>query len=257
MIKQFINLDESEMELKVCKYLTFPKFINLLSFSAIWFSKLRILQDEYEGKTPSITKKKILEEHQKWKDVFPPDLHNQIDMMHDGNEDSGRELTMVSCWFLGEPNSSKMWQTYSDNSGVAIHSTIGKLTQHIALEPKISHIGKVKYVDMESYEMSNYEAHQACQRAFLKDKKKYAEEKEIRIATMSLKHPDCLKMNGSRYSVEEVSGKNMNNFENPGMYFLCRLDKLVDGITFAPKAPDWVKFTIKRILDMSRLDIPR
>jgi len=49
------NIDENELDNVVWRYLTFPKFISLLAYGALWFSKLNILQDKYEGTMPAMT----------------------------------------------------------------------------------------------------------------------------------------------------------------------------------------------------------
>lgn len=138
--------------------------------------------------------------------------------------------------------------------GVVIKSTVRKLATHIGVDPNTSYIGKVKYVDFNSHEMTLYEAHQACERSFLKNKD-FSHEQEVRISTMSIKTPACVNINGMPYSNEEVAGKNMNNFENPGLYIRVNLEKLLDAIVLAPNAPEWFELLVKRIIQLSELNI--
>lgn len=256
MITNYKNLAENELNLAVCRYLTFPKFINMLAYSTIWFSKLNILQDQFEGMMPTQAKGKMLIDSQKWKQVFPENLHPQIDGMADRNEQDGRELLVVNCWYLGKTDSPKMWKEYGGGSGgIAINSTIRKLAQYVYAWPEYSHIGKVKYVDFDTYEMTPYEANQAHERAFLKDRK-YDGENEVRIVTMNFKHPRCAGMDGEPYTQEQCSGKNMNNFENPGLYVGIDFGSLVDSVVLAPGSPNWIKNTINKIFKISRLVVP-
>jgi len=253
MITNYKNLAENELNLAVCRYLTVPKFINMLAYSTIWFSKLNILQDQFEGMMPTQAKEKMLADSQKWKQVFPENLHPQIDGMADRNEQDGRELLVVNCWYLGKADSPKMWKEYGGGSGgIAINSTIRKLAQYVYAWPEYSHIGKAKYVDFDTYEMTPYEANQAHEIAFLKDRK-YDGENEVRIVTMNFKHPRCVGMDGEPYTQEECSGKNMNNFENPGLYVGIDFGSLVDSAVLAPGSPDWIKRTIDKIFKMSHL----
>ena len=256
MIKNYKNLTEDELDLAVCRYLTFPKFMNMLAYSAIWFSKLNILQDQFEGMMPMQAKVKMLADNQKWKQVFPENLHPQIDSMAARNEQDGRELLVINCWYLGKADSPKMWREYCGGStGIAINSTIRKLSQYVYAWPEYSHIGKVQYVDFDTYEMPFYEANQAHERAFLKSQK-YSGENEIRIVTMNFKHPRCISMEGEPYTQGQYSGKNMNNFENPGLYVGIDFGSLVDLVVLAPGSPDWIKNTINKIFKMSRLVAP-
>lgn len=247
-IIDFKNITESELDKTVWRYLTFPKFISLITYQALWFSKLHILQDTFEGCLPSVTEEKLNTKNQKYKEQFHPDFHSQIDNWVSDNVRDGRELEVVSCWFLGEEESRVMWEGYvGDGEGVAIKSTIRQLSKFVFAYSEFSSIGKVKYVDFNSYDMDSYEAHQARERAFLKDIK-FQREQEIRIATMSLKTPGCVNMDGTRTKPEDYSGKNMNNFENAGLYVGTRLNDLIDEIVLPPKTLEWFELLIKRIV---------
>jgi hypothetical protein len=250
-ISKFKNLSESEFDNTVLRYLTFAKFISLITYQALWFSKLSILQDEFEGTLPSATEKILTTENQKSKIFFNhPDLHKQIDNWTSKNVSDGRELTVVNCWFLGEQESKVMWNEYVGHTeGVAIKSTIRKLIQYIFAWPEFSSIGKVKYVDFGSHVMSSYEANQAGERAFLKNLK-FQHEQEVRIETMSLKTPHCVHMEGAPMKEEDYAGKNMNNFENPGLYIGVDIQNLIDEIILAPGSPAWFDLLVKRIVKL-------
>lgn len=253
--ENFERIDDNELDNVVWRYLTFPKFISLLSYSALWFPKLNILQDQFEGTMPTLTENYMQESHQKWKKVFPPHLHEQIDGMAKVNIEDGRVLTVVNCWFLDAEESQTMWDEYvKGNEGLAVKSTIKKLATHVYVEPQFSYIGKVKYVDFETHKMSLYEANQAHERAFLK-KEKFAHEQEIRISSMNIKTLGCVGINGIPYTQQDISGKNMNNFENAGLYIRVNLAKLIDSIVLAPNAPEWFELLIKRIMQLSNLSI--
>ena len=55
------DLTQDDMNLTVWRYMPFSKFISLLVYQAIWFSKLNILQDQFEGMMPEVTKKILLQ----------------------------------------------------------------------------------------------------------------------------------------------------------------------------------------------------
>ncbi len=249
------NILEDDLDSTVWRYLTFPKFISLLTYGSLWFPKLNILQDQFEGTLPTQTKKSMQQDNEKWEKIFSPETHWQIDEMVKRNVKDGRELTVVNCWFLSEEESAKMWNNYvKNNEGVAIKSTIRKLATYVYLEPEFSCIGKVKYINFESHEMSSYKAHQAQERAFLKSRN-FSHEQEIRISTMNFKTPACVAMDGIPYTQEQVTGKNMNNFENAGLYIRAHIEKLIDTIVIAPQATEWFELLIKRIIGMSKLNI--
>ncbi len=65
----------------------------------------------------------------------------------------------------------------------------------------------------------------------------------------------CASMEGKPYTPEEVAGKNMNNFENPGLYVGVVLDQLFTEIVVCPEAEDWFANLVKRIIELSGLNV--
>ena len=250
------NLSETDMEKTVWRYMPFAKFISLMTYQALWFSRLNILQDTYEGMIPVKVKRQMHENNQKFKTQFnTPEFHRQIDKWADDNEEGSRELLIVSCWFLGEGDSERMWREYGgSNEAVAIKSTVGRLAQYVLVprDKNISHLGLVSYVDHDNHEMSAYEAHQGHERAFLKDKR-FAHEQEIRIVTLNIKTTNCASMEGKPYKQEDIAGKNMNNFENPGLYVGVHLSDLITEVVVSPTAQEWFEKLVKRIVELSHL----
>lgn len=253
------NLNSDQLDKTVWRYMPFSKFISLMTYQALWFAKLNTLQDEYEGMIPPTTKKLMDNENQKYKAQFnTPDFHRQIDNWTLENENSGRELLVANCWFLDETESEQMWAKYGgSNEAVAIKSTIRRLVENVLVphDDHVSHIGMVSYIDHAKHEMSTYEANQASERAFLKDKQRFSHEQEVRIVTMNLKTTTCASMEGKPYTPEEVAGKNMNNFKNPGLYVGVVLDQLFTEIVVCPGAEDWFANLVKRIIELKGLNV--
>jgi hypothetical protein len=253
---KFRNLGGGDLEKAVWRYMPFPKFISLLTYRALWFSKLNLLQDAYEGMIPATPKRQMHQENQKYKVQFDtPEFHEQIDKWLDKNEDDSRELLVVSCWFLGETDSELMWREYGrSNEAVAVKSTVGRLVRYVLVprDEHVSHLGLVSYIDHDTHEMSSYEAHQGHERAFLKDKR-FAHEQELRIVTLNFKTTSCVSMEGRPYTAEEVAGKNMNNFENPGLYVGVHLSGLLTDVVVAPAAEEWFEKLVRRIVELSEL----
>jgi hypothetical protein len=151
-----------------------------------------------------------------------------------------------------------MWAEYGgSNEAVAIKSTIRCLAENVLMprDDHISHIGLVSYIDHDKYEMSRYEANQAHERAFLKDKQRFSHEQEVRLVTMNFKTQNCASMEGNPYTLEEVAGKNMNNFENPGLYVGVVLAHLFTEVVVCPGAEDYFVNLVKRIIELSKLNV--
>lgn len=260
VIKTFKNISNDEIDKPVWRYLTLFKFMSMMTYQALWFPKLNILQDQFEGTLPPLTRKKMDAGHQilKQNPIFnTPDLHRQIDEMSERKVQDGRELTVVNCWFMGEEESKLMWDTYApDSTGVAIRSSVKKLASCIALNPEYSILAKVRYVDFNTYEMkSMYEANQTDETACLKNLK-YAYEREVRVITLNLKTHQCVNMDGTPMTDAQRSEKGMSNFENPGLYIVINIDEIFDSITLAPGASKEFEMLIKRIIQLCKLNVP-
>lgn len=247
------------MNLTVWRYMPFTKFISLLVYQALWFSKLNILQDQYEGLMPFATKRMMDDHHHELKKGFPPEHHWQFDEMSARNEKDSRELKVVNCWFLGDCESERMWREYGEGKeSVVIKSTVKQLIEQIGVprDKDMSSIGRVNYVDFKSHMMSKYHANQGSERAYLKDAETYQHEKEIRIVTMSFKTLACVNPEGKPYTKEEIQKTKMNNFENPGLYIQTRLQQLISEIRIHPEADNWFYLLVKRIVENNKWQMP-
>lgn len=246
------------MDLTVWRYMTFSRFVSLLVYQAIWFSKLNILQDQFEGIMPEATKKMMQAHDQELKKGFAPEYHSQFDEMASWNEQDSRELLVVNCWFLGESESESMWRKYGgSNESVAIKSTVKQLIENIGVphDNHATHIGRVAYVDYKTHLMTKYHANQGHERAFLKDAGQFQHEQELRIVTLNLKTKYCMSPEGRPYEESEVQGKDMNNFENSGLYVAVRLKQLISAIRVSPEADSWFYLLVRRIMELNNLGI--
>ena len=252
------NLSSADLDRTVWHYMAFYEFISLLTYQAVWFSNLKILKDTYEGMIPANLKRQLHERNQRFKAQFDtPEFHKQIDAWLDNNEEDSRELLVVSCWFLGEKDSEQMWRDHgASDEAVAIKSTVGRLARHVLVprDEHVSHLGLVSYVDHDNHEMTAYDTRQGCERAFLKAKR-FAHEQEIRIVTLNIKTTDCVSMEGRPYTAEEVAGKNMNNFENPGLYIGVHLKELITEIVVSPDSKNWFEKLVRRIVELKQLPV--
>jgi len=253
------NIGSEDFERSVWRYMPFAKFISLLTYRALWFSKLNILQDAYEGLIPAKVKARMHASNQRFKGEFnTPEFHRQIDAWPTENEAGGRELLVVTCWFLGECDSQRMWDEYGvTKEAVAVKSTIGRLAKYIFV-PRgrtVSALGPTTYVDHDIHDMSLYEAHQATQRAFLKGNS-YSHEQEIRLVTLNVKTTSCVSPSGRPYRPEEVEGAKMNNFDGAGLYIGVNLDCLIAEVVVCPSAEDWFNKLVSRVVELAGLKIP-
>ena len=224
----------------VWRYLTFPKFLAMLEFGALWMSRLQILQDRFEGTLPYATRVGMIKGDLKWRESFrQPELQAQLTTMTDRNVEDGRDVLLVNCWFSGEHESERMWAEYSNQTeGIAIRSTLTRLESSIVAKQEFTRVGKVRYVDFSTHDMGVYAGHQAHERALIKQVE-YSHECEIRIITMNLVCPGCLNIDGSPPTPSQLSGPGMFDPNRPGLYLRVDLNTLIQKVVTAPRAADW------------------
>jgi hypothetical protein len=246
---QLHNIREDELDQVVWRYLTFPKFVSLVSYGALWFQRLCYLSDDLEGTIPHPTIASMKQADQHWKQVFTdPALQAQIDTMPERNVADGRSLTLANCWYLGNCESEQMWKEYGQSAeSVVVRSTVRRLWANTHLWPEWSFIGPVQYVDHATFQMSHYHAHQAHHRAFLKDSRQFTHEQELRLTTINLRTPACLDCLGRPYSVDELNGVGMNNFDSAGLYVKINVTELFEAVVTHPDAPDWFYNLVRHI----------
>ena len=254
------GFSHGDLERVVWRYMPFTKFVSLLTYQALWFSKLNILQDQYEGRIPARVLPQMVQSNEKWKQTFnSPEHHRQIDEWPAKTEADGRELLVVTCWFAQEQESQRMWGEYgASEEAVAVKSTLGRLAKyiHVPRDETASHLGFVRYVEHDSHEMSLYEASQAIERAFLKDKAQFGHEHEVRLVTLNIKTLWCATPEGRPYTREQVAGAGMNNFENPGLYVGVDIAQLLQEVVVAPKAQPWFLKLVRRLTEIHGLEMP-
>lgn len=246
---QNYNLTEKDLDAVVWRYLTFPKFVSMMSYEALWFCRLSYLSDKFEGAMPRKAVEISNKEHARWKATFAsPEHHRQLDEMSERNVCDGRSLTAVNCWFIGEEENLRMWEEYvGATEGVAIRSTVGQVWKSTYLDSRFSFIGKVNYVNLEEHQMESYEAGQAHHRAFLKSQKEFKHEQELRFQTMNIRTLACLDPSGQPLTPNDLVGTGMNNFDEAGLNVRVKLDTLFDTIVTAPNASAWFFNLIKRL----------
>jgi hypothetical protein len=247
---------DGDLDQIVWRYLTFEKFISLLEFSAIWFSRLGALQkleDEFEGKLPTKAKEKVLQRHKEWEKQMPSlDFKEILHKAADNTINKIGDGLVVNCWCLSEAEDQKMWNKYvPDGRGVSIRSTIRRLGASLDIRgdyKKLTLLGRVKYVDFDEYDMDINTTIDSAHRAFLKRINDYDFEKEVRIVTMNVLRRGCLHPDGRAVLDSELATPCIFDAERNGFYINCSLVNLIDSIVLSPQRPPHFLNLITRLL---------
>lgn len=228
-------------DLTIWRYLTPSKFDSLLRFSALWMCRLGYLQDQFEGRMPGPTKaavksvtEQMIRQHEH---LFPPGfVRGQLENDADRNEKDGCAMLMVSCWFLGENESERMWREYaSEPASVAVRSTVGRLRRSVRVWYEGNKLDQVKYVDFSSHDMGPYEGSWADSRAFLKDAR-FAHESEVRLSVLNDVYLGSLNEDGTPPSPLQMTGPGRFDPERRGQFLEVCLGTLIERIVPSPMA---------------------
>jgi hypothetical protein len=119
--------------LPIWRYMEFHKFISLLHFKRLHFTRADKFEDVFERKMAKL----LLRE-------WPADRKDSYERIRRQHRDT-TPRTFTSCWTNLDKESYAMWQIYAKENGVAVQTTVAKLDQ--ALGDSGVKIRKVHYLD--------------------------------------------------------------------------------------------------------------
>jgi hypothetical protein len=170
------SLEEDPGIVEVLRYMPLVRFLYLLELEAMWFSRLGALQDKYEATNPKGPRALLMRiekespDFTKAKTPWGGSFDELLAMADNGRSgDMGRKMGLVNCWFIGNTESEKMWTDFGDGGrGIAIRSTVERLAtsfQISGLYAQVSLVGRVRYVDFETFDPQRHSILRPNQRA--------------------------------------------------------------------------------------------
>src|SRR5436190_15216029 len=108
-----------DWEAKVWRYTSVASLISTLQTKGLFFPRIEMFEDPYEGAVPEALKKLFGEQETDFGE-YKVRLVTLLEVE--------RRFSCVSCWHLNDVESAAMWKLYSD-SGLAIQSSVGGLIQ--------------------------------------------------------------------------------------------------------------------------------
>lgn len=126
----------------IWRYMDFPKFMYLLSYSSLYFARANTFDDRWEGWYP------IMHVPKGMNGDAEEEIKNATYAILAGDHEDARASTFINCWHMGTHESAAMWKTYTLlGQGIAIRSTVGRLRTALARAPEDIFIGEVVYGD--------------------------------------------------------------------------------------------------------------
>ncbi len=218
------------LESLVWRYMDFAKFVSLVESRKLFFSRLDLLGDPFEGSTP----KRHVEAFHNMK----PD-REFLSQDHYHNE-AIRSSIFVSCWHLSAFESDALWRIYGpEGRTVAICTRYSKLRNL----PNVK-VGRVEYID---YDQAVIEQPVAEALAMLK-RRSFDFEKEVR-AIAKKRNQTFFKDENDQPFVKY----GVNTFA--GLRVEVDPQEFIEKIVVSPLAGDWFVDLIRELLRRFDLDI--
>lgn len=223
------------------RYYRLERFLDLLSTSSLYFSRLSQFNDRWDGTLPRITVALP-------KDGFtnrprnPGDKLTDFEMLIRENNRINKYCTYASCWYLHKYESDAMWQLYAKD-GVAVNSTFARLRDSFQVASADVFIGKMIYFDFDTTQPPTYGNTLAA--AFFK-RIEYEHERELRAVIINAPaewtHGDL---------TDELIVKQPLGLEVP-----VELDTLIESVTLSPRCPERLQNQITQALQSVGLRKP-
>lgn len=202
-----INSLIPEGHITIWKYMNFPEFISLLQSKKLYFTRADKFEDKTEGSAPEYFLREI---NSKYKKQYNCDVYKML-------RDKGN--VFINCWSEFNKESYAMWQIYSKKYGIAIQTTVEKLTY--VLKDSNALMRRIKYIEYDGIVNENYI-----------DNWKNFNDKNLIANFFSFK-PEC-------YEYEkEIRAIIISNEDKAYMHFDLDIGYLIEAIVVSPFADEW------------------
>jgi len=233
-----------DLDAKIWRYMTLDKFISMLDFQALWFSRGDSLGDPYEGamSAPSVEELVAFFEELDRQPPYHPDAFEARKVVNGlvrQSYDAARTMGFFSCWHMNQHESMAMWSIYGDE-GIAIQSTFRRLSESFSSqeERKIS-IGVVRYADhLVGYTgRSGWSAERShFAQMWMTKGKAYEYEQEVRAVTVIRPILTNSRMDSGK--LDHPTGVNVP----------VNLETLLEGIYVSPKRRPYFRSLVESVM---------
>lgn len=142
-------------DILVWRYMDFAKYVSLLRSGSLYFARLDLMDDSFEGSLTKIEYESIEAKASigEASGDLPPEWRGKYLDVLLGNARKMRKSCYVSCWHMNEHESEAMWRLYSQSAfAITLKSRYGKLCDTLpTLDSQGDYLGpfmgKVTYVD--------------------------------------------------------------------------------------------------------------
>jgi hypothetical protein len=214
---------------KIWRYMSFPKYVSLLDKSALFFARVDQLEDKFEAKYPRhifdpLDEAALTSEQRK---IVAENKQTLL-----WYNDRLRRTSVVNCWHINDYESDAMWKAYlKGQEGVAIQSTYQRLVNSFSnyTENEV-YIGLVSYIDHEK----DLIPWQNALEPLVHKNKCFEHDKELRVVLLKDLNKEMQKNNRQAPTETDIL-----EFPSDGIYAKIDVDAMVEQVIISPKAEQW------------------
>lgn len=225
-----------DTHMPIWRYMSFGKFMDILSTQAIFFTRADKFFDKYEGYVNQ-------DIHDRVNSIFS-EYPNPDEMRKEFQEliSNLKKIAMINCWNMSYTDSLAMWKTYCPGTeSVAIKSNTEKLKNSLWKYDQDSvHIRPVKYVDVEMEQ----EYHLNGINLFTFKRPQFSFENELRVIILLMNEPKILT---NEYDNHKEYTMKLPEF---GKRIHIDFDELVEEIYVSPFSPSWFVELVNRLVSL-------
>ena len=243
MIRELPGIDQPKDTAILRKYMSFEKFVNLLSTKSLFFTRSDKFDDPFEGFTPP----SVTEQYKR--------------TVSDGNtlvelQKYLPKCAFCSCWHLAEEDEASiaMWEKYHmHNSGIAIKTTFGDFKKCLEEKDKIF-VGNIKYINHHTYPIpQNINEKSSLYTWFFHKRKPFEYEKEFRAILFHIPFEliDYIDSTGNFIQRElKLNNINIPDTLETGKYLRVNVNKLIREVITSPylKGEKWITDTVESVV---------
>lgn len=163
------NLTTPDPSQTIWRYLSFDRFVSLITSGSLFFAKPDALGDRWEGWYPD----------QYMAADTPLQLREQASRHRVRWAEPLRSELLFNCWHMGEDENYPMWKAYAAaGSGIAVRSTIGHLIASFGGLQRSIYVGEVSYPrrrEPHAMDQTNFIP------PFFVKRPEFASEREVRV----------------------------------------------------------------------------
>ncbi len=221
------------------RYMSFEKFVSLLSTKSLFFTRADKFEDPFEGFMPPSVKSVYESEAN---DIKSNDLGKSIAKW--------RKYILCSCWHHGNEESAAMWEKYHmNNSGIAIKTTVGNFKNCLG-EGYNVFIGKIKYINHYEYEVQQSLPEKSIYTWYFHKREPFEYEREFRaiIAHYPSFLRDFIDSDGHLINPETILNREFPDICEIGIPFDIDVNTLIGEVITSPYIDGWVADTIRSVV---------